>query len=425
MSLAGAIADARKSATRLYINNFADKGRQNTIDLLLVSLMKHVGIKIMSNEYTSSRSVHFWVGTFNLNGRANGAAQDLSPWLCPELDRLHQQPEIVAVGFQEIVELSPLQIMSTDPDRRQEWELAVRKTLNGNARKHNSEEYVLLRSGQLVGAALLIFVKPSILGDIKNVEGSVRKTGMSGMAGNKGSVAIRMDYASTRLCFVTAHLAAGFANYEERNRDYRTINHGLRFQRNRSIEDHDTIIWLGDFNYRIGLSDDRVRRLIHAGDIDTLYQNDQVGRPLPPNPEALTESQLNLQMVAGLTFPFYSEARITFMPTYKYDNGTDNYDSSKGDNLRQMKYSTASLRFSDHRPVYAIFQCTISVVNESVKEGISREIYEKRRSEVGEITANSKGIENDDDDLIGYDAIAPGLPPASSDRRKWWLDNSK
>ncbi len=35
MSLAGAIADARKSATRLYINNFADKGRQNTIDILL------------------------------------------------------------------------------------------------------------------------------------------------------------------------------------------------------------------------------------------------------------------------------------------------------------------------------------------------------------------------------------------------------
>jgi hypothetical protein len=36
MSLAGAIADARKSATRIYINNFADKDRQNTIDILLV-----------------------------------------------------------------------------------------------------------------------------------------------------------------------------------------------------------------------------------------------------------------------------------------------------------------------------------------------------------------------------------------------------
>ncbi len=99
---------------------------------------------------------------------------------------------------------------------------------------------------------------------------------MSGVAGNKGAVAIRMDYASTRMCFVTAHLAAGFANYEERNRDYKTINHGLRFQRNRSIEDHDTIIWLGDFNYRIGLGDEKVRNLIQKGDLDTLYQNDQV-----------------------------------------------------------------------------------------------------------------------------------------------------
>lgn len=42
----------------------------------------------------------------------------------------------------------------------------------------------------------------------------------------------------------------------------------------------------------------------------------------------LTAIQLNLQMVAGLTFPFYSEARITFPPTYKYDNGTDQYDTS-------------------------------------------------------------------------------------------------
>jgi len=99
------------------------------------------------------------------------------------------------------------------------------------------------------------------------------------VAGNKGAVAIRMDFANTSMCFVTAHLAAGFANYEERNRDYRTISHGLRFQRNRSIEDHETIIWLGDFNYRIGLGDERVRKLIRMGDLDTLYQNDQVESP--------------------------------------------------------------------------------------------------------------------------------------------------
>lgn len=43
MSLAGAIADARKSAARMYINNFADKGRQNVIDMLLVSCLHSHG----------------------------------------------------------------------------------------------------------------------------------------------------------------------------------------------------------------------------------------------------------------------------------------------------------------------------------------------------------------------------------------------
>lgn len=42
----------------------------------------------------------------------------------------------------------------------------------------------------------------------------------------------------------------------------------------------------------------------------------------------IQEFQLNLQMVAGLSFQYYSEARINFMPTYKFDFGNDVYDSS-------------------------------------------------------------------------------------------------
>ena len=74
----------------------------------------------------------------------------------------------------------------------------------------------------------------------------------------------------------------------------------------------DAVVWLGDFNYRIGLSSEAARGLVKKRDLSTLYENDQ----------------LNLQMVAGLAFPYYSEARITFMPTYKFDFGTDEYDSS-------------------------------------------------------------------------------------------------
>lgn len=231
-----------------------------------------------------------------------------------------------------------------------------------------------------------------------------------------------MDFANTSICFVTAHLAAGFSNYEERNRDYKTISEGLHFQRNRSIDDHETVIWLGDFNYRIGLSDEQARKLIEIGDLETLYENDQ----------------LKLQMGRGYAFPFYDEAKITFNPTYKFDVGTDMYDTSekqripawcdrvlrKGNNLRQISYNSAPLRFSDHRPVYATFLCGVSIVDEKRKDELSAQLYGQGKSSVGKVTASGNVEETEDEDLIGYDSIEPGLPPASSDKRKWWLDGS-
>ena len=434
-SLAGVLADVRKSAQRLYINNFEDKGRQHTIDMLLGRLVGQTPVNLFdpindwvttelnkrASEYTSGEQINIWVGTFNLNGKSTGVAEDLRPWLCPYVDEDIRLPEIYGVAFQEIVDLDVQQIMSTDPFRRQAWEDAVRKTLNTNAQKHDSEEYVLLRGGQLVGASLSVFVKTSVLPYIKDVEGALKKTGMSGMAGNKGAVAIRMEYADTSICLVTAHLAAGFANYEERNQDYRTINQGLRFQRDRSIEDHKTVIWFGDFNYRIGISNERARQLVDRQDLGTLYENDQ----------------LNIQMVHGKCFLHYSEKMPNFLPTYKFDLGTDEYDTSekaripawtdriltRGDNLRQVKYDSAPLRFSDHRPVWGLFHCTISVIDQAKKDRIAAELYAKRREVVGDHTANYKGDDSDDESLYGYESVEPGLPPASSDKRKWWLDN--
>lgn len=400
MTFAGAIADLRKSAQRLYINNFEDKGRQNTIDMLLGRLIGQTPVHLFdpvndwvvaelakrAPEYTSPQTIQLWIGTFNLNGKMVNA--DLSPWL-------ESGPEIVAVAFQEIVELSAQQILQTDPHRRARWDEIVRKTLKS--------DYVLLRGGQLVGCSLSVFVRSSILPLIKNVEGGIKKTGLSGMAGNKGAVAIRFDYADTSICLVTAHLAAGFANYEERNQDYKTIN-TLRFQRNRSIEDHDAIIWFGDFNYRIGMSNDRVRQLIDANELATLYENDQ----------------LNLQMTHGRTFPHYSEKTPAFLPTYKFDLGTDEYDTSekgripawcdrilsKGQCLRQTSYESAPLRFSDHRPVSGKFQCKVNVVDHAKKDAIAAELY-------------GHAPESDFD----YESVEPGLPPASSEKKRWWLDN--
>lgn len=186
----------------------------------------------------------------------------------------------------------------------------------------------------------------------------------------------------------------------------------------------DAVVWLGDFNYRIGLSSETARALVKRKDLETLYENDQ----------------LNLQMVAGLAFKFYSEARIGFMPTYRFDLGSDEYDTSekaripawtdrilkKGTNLRQLLYDSAPLKFSDHRPVYAAFECRVVLVDEARREAISKDLYRKRKADVQDSGSHVGDFDDtEDEDLIGYDAIEPGLPPASSDRQKWWLDNKQ
>lgn len=55
-TLSGVFADARKSATRLYMNNFVDKGRQNTIDVLLGRLVGQVPVHLFDpiNDYVTA-----------------------------------------------------------------------------------------------------------------------------------------------------------------------------------------------------------------------------------------------------------------------------------------------------------------------------------------------------------------------------------
>ncbi|KAK9366794.1 SacI homology domain-containing protein [Lipomyces kononenkoae] len=415
MSFAGAIADATKSVSRMYINNFVDKGRQNTMDVLLGRLEGQVRVVLhdpindfvlselnkRKAEFTSSREISIFTGTFNLNGFLYEG--DLSPWIFPADSGL-QGPDLIVLAFQEIVELTAGQILSADPAKRQFWEHQVARCLKAHG------DYVLLRSGQLVGTALLMYIKSSEVRNVRNINGAMKKTGLGGMAGNKGGVAFSCDYASTKLCFITSHFAAGMSNVEDRNNDYRTIVRGIRFPRGKMLKDHDTVVWLGDFNYRIDLSNDDVRRYIKLEDLEELYRHDQ----------------LNNQMLNGQVFPYFSEAPISFNPTYKYNNGTDSYDTSdkartpawtdriltRGSNIKQIAYNCAQLMFSDHRPVYASFKVTVHTINEAVKEKLSQELYAQRRGYVGQLL-----------DWDGEDSKK--LPPPSTDKHKWWNESGQ
>ncbi|OAC97711.1 hypothetical protein MUCCIDRAFT_116692, partial [Mucor lusitanicus CBS 277.49] len=353
------LSDATKSVNRFYINNFQDKAKQEVIDQLLGKLANQAIIAIHDpisdnvtrqltkrvKEYSSSRRITIFSGSYNLNGKGF-KGELLDPWLLQHFRWNDDEPDIYVVGFQEIVELSPQQVMATDAEKRKVWEQQIETTLN--SRSGAKSKYTMLRSNQLVGAALIVFVKSDIVDEIRNVETSIKKTGIMGIAGNKGAVAIRMDYGDTSFCFVAAHLASGHSNVDDRNADYHTINEGLRFLRGKTIDSHDNVIWVSDLNYRVSLPNEEARLYAKDGNIEALFRNDQLQR----------------EMRQGRVFNGYQEGYITFLPTYKYDNGTDVYDTSekqripgwtdrilfKGAQLNQLQYSRAELYTSDHRP---------------------------------------------------------------------------
>lgn len=440
------LSDATKSVNRFYINNFQDKAKQEVIDQLLGKLANQASIGIHDpisdnvtrqltkrvKEYSSSRRITIFCGSYNLNGKGF-KGEVLDPWLLQHFRWNEEEPDIYVVGFQEIVELSPQQVMATDAEKRKIWEQQIEKTLN--FRSGAKSKYTMLRSNQLVGAALIIFVKSDIVDEIRNVETSIKKTGIMGIAGNKGAVAIRMDYGDTSFCFVAAHLASGHSNVDDRNADYRIINEGLRFLRGKTIDSHDNVIWVSDLNYRVSLPNEEARLYASEGNIDALFRNDQLSR----------------EMRQGRVFNGYQEGYITFLPTYKYDNGTDIYDTSekqripgwtdrilfKGAQLKQLQYSRAELCTSDHRPVLALFEADILTLDHEAKIKLQKELYQSlssieirstpppelpRRKNTVPSTSSAKLSDSFVDTLIDLSFDSTDFPPPSSDNKKWWED---
>ncbi|BGP13847.1 Inositol-1,4,5-trisphosphate 5-phosphatase 1 [Rhodosporidiobolus nylandii] len=432
-SLAGMLSDATKSVSRVYQQQFVDSGKQKAIDALLGNLATSRRVRIHNPvhdllrsqlrerqaEYTSYEMVSVWVGTYNLNGKPPGG-ESLLPWLFP-VDE--PDPAFLVVAFQEIVPLSPQQIMSTDPEKKRRWEQHILDTLASRSSEKKSD-YVFLRSGQLVGTALIVLVKKELAGEVRNVEAATKKTGLKGMAGNKGAVAIRLDFRSTSFCFLTAHLAAGHSNVEERNQDYFTIASGLHFSRGRTIDGHDNIVWAADTNYRISLPNEEARGLAEADAYSELYEADQ----------------LNLARRTRGVLPGYEEAAILFRPTYKYDNGTDTYDTSekaripaytdrilykgRGADLDAFRYQRAELMASDHRPVYALFRARIRSVDEPKRAALRKQLLqelmhhapdEKLDEKLARLAMGGKG----EKELPGL------LPPPSSDEKSWWEEDGK
>jgi len=414
------LKDGTLSVARTIQNNLLDGTKQESIDILILgrtlsrdysyraaSLLPHYFLyaspSILVNmcdrylEYCTQEKLRLAVATWNVNGGRHfdntvyNRARPLSDWLVDyktsyefgpgEGDLLNQSEEpaepidIYVIGFQEIVDLNAQNIVASSTQNQRDWLVEIQKTISKN------DHYLLVTSVQLVGVCLFVFIRQSIAPFIRDVCNDMVKTGLGGATGNKGGVAVRLRYKATSLCFVCAHFAAGQHQVKERNDDYTEITRRIQFPMGRSINSHDYVFWCGDFNYRLEkISNDEVRRAAASGNYELLLNHDQ----------------LKLAQEANQTFKGYTEGKINFAPTYKYDMYSNDYDTSEkcrvpaytdrilfkkrhethvGENdlnnpEQIVFYNRIELLSSDHRPVVAEFEIEVNDIDKEARNDV-------------------------------------------------------
>ena len=90
-------------------------------------------------------------------------------------------------------------------------------------------------------------------------------------------------------------------------------------------------------------------------------------------------------------FESFNEAKITFPPTYKYDPGTSNYDTSEknrvpswtdrilysGPRISGREYNRLALDLSDHKPVYLIATVEAELCDKQTLQRLEQDLFSK------------------------------------------------
>ncbi|CAF0800932.1 unnamed protein product [Didymodactylos carnosus] len=440
-------------------------------------------LKEREDEYTCYKQFYILCGTFNVNNRQPPSTVSLNEWIC----RAEQIPDIIAVGFQEI-DTSGGAYLYDDKKKEDEWEHLLSKTIKHCGNSISSDnKYELVNKVRLMGILLFVYVRSQHVTKCTAISRASVPTGFMNIAGNKGGVGIRFRFYETDICFVNCHFASGDGQTQRRNDDYQTIESRMAFTDGPTysfkdyiwytpassdlhstansgqttthrwwenivnfknsfndtklyrekficlyfrwkISNHDIIFWFGDMNYRISQANEQVRKAITELSMIPLQETDQL------------KCEIKLDRV----FKNYQEHTIDFLPTYKFDPGTDVYDTSEKlrtpswtdrilfkvkrkkvrGNLNDQKkiddeidvvkpldyFCAKSVKFSDHRPVSSLFLATIKY-----------QCDEKRSNEIREQLIRE--FDREENDAIPTIDVHPRPPEIKFDHIKY-LDKS-
>ncbi|KAH6648919.1 Endonuclease/exonuclease/phosphatase [Truncatella angustata] len=354
-------------------------------------------MKRLDNHYCDFEDIKAMVMTWNAGASTPNSLRysDQDSVFIQNLLRSSDSPEILIFGFQELVDLedktatakrlfkSKKKDAVTDQERMshqyRDWRDFLARSLDDFMPADCL--YHLLHTSTLVGLFTCIFVKSTIRDRIRNLSSADVKRGMGGLHGNKGAIVVKFMLDDTSMCFINCHLAAGQQHANSRHNDIAAIMEGsiLPVEPDPNVRvdsyigggdgtmimDHEICLLNGDLNYRIDtMSRDTVVAAVKSNNLAKLLDRDQLLVAKRRNP--------------AFKLRAFEEMPIQFAPTYKYDVGTDNYDSSekkrspawcdrllhRGDGrIQQLDYRRHEVRVSDHRPVSGRFKFTIKTVS--------------------------------------------------------------
>ncbi|ORZ24267.1 hypothetical protein BCR42DRAFT_88158 [Absidia repens] len=193
---------------KIFIGSWNMKGRLIELEPFLNILQPSVTNSPTENPTSQSDSGKILVEQSGDNG--------VSPFL--ESSSLHPY-HLLAIGTQECErDISE----SLFYPSKEVWESKLSDYL-GN-------QYKLLRCETLAAVHVAVFVWKPVAAYVKNVHSAAIKTGWANMVGNKGAVAVSLDFGSQSLLFINCHLRAHQAKLAERNANIHRILHELQIK---------------------------------------------------------------------------------------------------------------------------------------------------------------------------------------------------